>query len=316
MNSSAFALLACLGAAWAQTTPPAAESQNDRVRRMAAEGVKSAQTAPAAGATLPNLPDDAVIAVFEDGASLTMGDFRKITSILPAQSLQMALANPRATLQWWAGMRNLARLGEAQKLDQVSPTKEQLDYNRVMILGQATMNSKLNTLEVGSDDIDKYYQANKEQYKQVRVKALYVAFGDSATGKQSRTEAQAAADAAALLVQIRAGADFVKLVRERSDDQTSREKDGDFATFHRKDNIPDALSAAVFALKQGDVSEPIRQPNGYYLLRAEEVGYVPESQVQNDIVLTVREQRYNEWLQQNTAGVKVQFPNPAFPAAK
>jgi parvulin-like peptidyl-prolyl isomerase len=211
-------------------------------------------------------------------------------------------------------MRKLARMAEADKLDQSSPTKEQLEFNRTMTLGQAMMNSKLNTLAIGPGEIAKYYEANKEQYKQVRVKALYISFGDSApAGKQSRTEEQARDEAAKLLAQIREGADFVKLVKERSDDQTSREKDGDFATFHKKDNVPDAIAAAVFALKQGDVSEPIRQPNGYYLLRAEEVDYIPESQLQSEIIVKIRGQLYNQWLAQNTASIKVEFPNPAFP---
>jgi parvulin-like peptidyl-prolyl isomerase len=206
-------------------------------------------------------------------------------------------------------------MAETEKLEQVSPTKEQLAVSRTLILGQALMNSELNTLEIGPGEVAKYYEAHKEQYKQVRVKAIYLAFGDSAAaGKQSRTEAQARDEAARLLAQIRAGADFVKLVKERSDDQTSREKDGDFATFRKKENIPDAIAAAVFALKQGEVSEPIRQPSGYYLLRAEEVSYVPQSQAESDIILAIRGQQYGQWLEQNTADAKVQFPNPAFPA--
>lgn len=314
MNTPVLALFACLGVAWAQTAPPAAEDRGERLRRLAAEAA-SAQPA-AAGAKLPDLPNETVIAVFDDGESFTMGDFKRIVSILPQQSQQLAAVNPKGIVQWWAGMRKLARMGEAEKLDQASPAKEQLTYNRTLILGQAMMNSKLNTLAVGPDELAKYYEANKEQYKQVRVKALYIAFGDSApAGKQSRTDAQAREEAAKLLTQIRAGADFVKLVKERSDDQTSREKDGDFATFHKKDNIPDALGAAVFALKQGDVSEPIRQPNGYYLLRAEDVSYVPLSQIQGDVFLAVRGRQYNQWLEQNTSGVKVDFPNPAFPGA-
>jgi len=262
---------------------------------------------------MPDLPNDAVIAVLDDGTRLTMRDFKGIVAILPPQSQQLASSNPGAVLRWWAGMRKLANMAEAAKLDQASPTKEQLEFNRTMIMGQAMMNSKLNTMQVEPADIAKYYEANKDQYKSVRVKALYVAFGDAAGAKVSRTETQAKDEAERLLAQIRAGADFVKLVKEHSDDETSRDKDGDFATFHKKENIPDAIEKAVFSLKKGEVSEPIRQPNGYYLLRVEEVSYVPEDQAQNDIVLTLRQERYNQWLGENTTGANVQFPNPAFP---
>jgi hypothetical protein len=314
MKASALALLVCLGAAWAQTTPPAAENQAERLRRLAAEAASAPQAAAPGGPKLPDLPNDAVIAVFDDGTQFTMGDLKRIVSVLPPQSQQVAVANAASTVQWWAGMRKLARMAEAEKLDQISPTREQLEVSRTLTMGQAMMNSKLNTVDVDAGDIAKYYEANKEQYKQVRVKALYLAFGDATpSGKPPRTDAQAKEEADKLLAQIRAGADFVKLVNERSDDQTSREKDGDFATFHKKDNIPDALSGAVFSLKQGEVSEPIRQPNGYYLLRAEEVSYVSMSQAQAEIIMAIRGQRYTQWLEQSTAAAKVQFPNPAFP---
>ena len=312
MKLSAFTLLVCLAAAWAQTAPPAAETQQERLKRQAAEAASASQTPAATPNKLSDLPDDAVIAVSDDGAKFTMGDFKRIAAI-SAQSKQLALTDPAGAVRFWAGMRRLEGLAVADKLDQISPTKEQLAFDRTMILGQAMMNSKLNTIEIDPADMAKYYETNKEQFKSVRVKALYIVFGDAPGAKASRTEAQAKAMATRLLAQIRAGADFVKLVKENSDDQTSRDKDGDFGTYHRTENIPDAIKNAVFALKKGEVSEPIPQPHGYYLLRAEEVSYAPEAQVQTDILLTLRQQRYNEWLNQNTAGVKVQFPNPAFP---
>ena len=312
MKLSAFALLVCLAAAWAQTAPPAAETQQDRLKRLAGQAASSSQAPAAAPGKIPDLPDDAVIAVIGNGTKFTMADLKRITAI-SAQSRQLVLTDPAGAVRFWAGMLNFASMAEAQKLDQISPTKEQLEFDRTMILGQAMMNSKLNTIEVDPPDIAKYYEANKEQFKMVRVKALYIAFGDAAGARQSRTEAQAKDAATRLLAQIRAGADFVKLVKDNSDDQTSRDKDGDFGTYHRTENIPDAIKNAVFALKQGEVSEPILQPHGYYLLRAEEISYVTEAQAQSDIILDLRKERYTQWLNQNTAGAKVQFPNPAFP---
>ena len=82
-------------------------------------------------------------------------------------------------------------------------------------------------------DIVKYYDSNKQKYTQVRVKAIYIAFNDDAAGssaskgKKPLNEAEAKAKADKLLAAIKGGADFVKLVKENSDDETSREKDGD-----------------------------------------------------------------------------------------
>ena len=104
----------------------------------------------------------------------------------------------------------------------------------------------------------------------------------------------------------------MKLVKENSDDETSREKDGDFATLRSTDNIPDAFRAAVFALKQGEVSEPLKQPNGFYLLRAEEVTVRPLSEVRDEIYNDLKSARSDEWLRGMDRDAKVQIVNPAF----
>ncbi len=270
----------------------------------------SAQTAPAN----PNVPDDAVIAVFDDGSKMTMAEFNALIETQPSEAQQLAKANARAFIQWWAGMRKLAKDAEQEKLDQRLNVKAQLEYARVAILGQVKMNDTLNSIMPASDEIQKYYDSHKDRYTQVKVKAIYIAFGDAVpSGKKQMTEAEAKAKAQGLLEQIRKGADFVKLAKENSDDETSRDQDGDFATFKPKDNIPDAIRSAVFSLKQGDVTEPIKQANGFYLLKASEVSFTPLDQVRGDLILEIRQQQYSAWLKSHNDSVKTQFPNPAFP---
>ncbi len=293
MNALTLFLLACMGAAWAQTPPPAAPLSS-----------------------LPDLPDSTVVAVFDDGTKLTMEQFKKICAALPQENRQMVIRNRQAFLHQYALMRKLTGMAEKQKLDQESPTKEAIEYNRMIILTQAKLNEALNATPVDPQDVVKFYDANKERFKQVRAKAIYVAFSSDpaapANGKKALTEDQAKAKAVKLLAEIRGGADFVKLVRENSDDETSKAKDGDFATLRPSDNIPDAIRAAVFALKQGDVSEPVRQPNGFYLLRADEVKYRALAEVRDEIFAQLKQKNYGEWMRQIDNATKVEFPNPLF----
>jgi hypothetical protein len=290
MKTFAFMAFSCLAAAWAQNPQPAAPP-------------------PA----LPDIPDATVVAKFDDGTAFTMGDFKRILQVLPPQNQPLVQSNRRLFVEQWGFMRRLARMAEQKGLDKQSPAREQIDYNRMMILSQAELSDALNRVVVDSAEIPKYYEAHKEEYKQVRVKALYVAFGGTApAGKTPLTEEQAQAKAARLLAQIRGGADFVKLVKENSDDETSRAKDGDFATLRPKDNVPDAIRAAVFSLKAGEVTEPVRQPNGFYLLRAEEVSYRPLQQAQDEIFQAVKQLHYKEWLDRENQAAKVEFTNGAF----
>ena len=279
-------LFACCCVAWAQTAP-----------------------APAATPQMPDIPDQTTIAVFDDGVKLTMADFKKIFAVLPPDNRALVLRDRKSFLQQWAFMRKLAHMGEEAKLDQASPAKEQLEYYRLMILSQAKLAEAANSTTVEPAEIVKFYDTDKERFKEVRVKAIYVSFGK---GGKAPTEDEAQAKATKLLADIRGGADFVKLVKENSDDETSKAKDGDFATLRRSDNIPDAIRTAVFSLKQGEVSEPVRQPNGFYLLRAEEVHYRPLSQVRDEIFTELKQRNYSQWLAQTNSDTKVEFTSPAF----
>jgi parvulin-like peptidyl-prolyl isomerase len=267
---------------------------------------------------MPDLPGETVVAIFGDGTKFTMAEFRKIFEALPPANQQMALRNREQWLHQWELLRKLTKMAEDAKLDQESPYKEALDYGRMNVLAQAQISAAINQVVVEPADIIKYYDSNKQKYTQVRVKAIYITFNDDAAssstskGKKPLTEAEAKAKATKLLNAIKGGADFVKAVKENSDDETSRAKDGDFATLRSSDNIPDAFRASVFALKKGEVSEPLKQPNGFYLLRAEEVTVRPLSEVRDEIYNELKNARSNDWLRGMDEGIKVQIVNPAF----
>jgi peptidyl-prolyl cis-trans isomerase C len=271
-------LLVCLASALAQTAPP-----------------------------IPNLPDETVIATFDDGVTMTMGEFKRIYAVLPAENQQTALQNRAEFLRQWAMMRRLARDAEAEKLDQLSPSKEALEYYRLVILSQARMNQAATQTLVLPSEVAKFYEANLNRYKQVRLKAIYVGFGG-----QKLTESGAKLKASQIAAQARAGADFVKLVRAHSDDATSRDKEGDFATLRISDSIPDAVREAAFQLKEGEVSEPIRQPNGFYIFRAEKIEVRPLPEVRDEIFNELKQRTYGEWLQKANKEATVVFNNPAF----
>jgi parvulin-like peptidyl-prolyl isomerase len=79
------------------------------------------------------------------------------------------------------------------------------------------------------------------------------------------------------------------------------------------DNLPDAFRPVLFSMKQGEVSEPLRQANGYYLLRAEQVSYRPFEQVRDEVFQQLRSDRATQWMNdQQAAASKIQFPSAEF----
>jgi peptidyl-prolyl cis-trans isomerase C len=307
MKVTSLVVFACLGAVWAQqpATP--------------APGATATPTPPKAvpTPTMPDVADDTVVAIFGDGTKFTMADFKRIYSALPPPNQQMALRDRAQWLHQWEMMRKLTKMAEAAKLDQESPYKETIEYGRMNVLATAQITATVNSIAVAPEDIVQSYDGNKKKYTQVKVKAIYISFSDEAApstakGKKPLTEAEAKAKADKLKAALKSGADFVKLAKENSDDETSREKDGDFATLRYTDNIPDAFRVAVFALKQGEISDPLKQPNGFYLLRAEEVTVRPLSEVRDDIYNDLKNERATQWLDQVNRDSKVQIMSPEF----
>jgi hypothetical protein len=60
------------------------------------------------------------------------------------------------------------------------------------------------------------------------------------------------------------------------------------------------------------VTEPVRQPNGFYLLRADEIHYRPLADVRGEIFTQLQQQHYSQWLAQTNNDTKVEFTSPAF----
>jgi peptidyl-prolyl cis-trans isomerase C len=278
-----------------------------------------AQTAAtqAAAPAMPDLPEDAVIGTFADGGKMTMGEFRKVFAVLPPEQQQLILRDRKTFLESWAFMRRLSQLAEQDKLNEESPTREQLAYYHMFLLSNAKIQDVMNRTTVDPGEIVKYYDANKDRYKQVNVKAIYIAFSASPEpGSKALTEAQALAKAEKLLAQLKEGADFSKLAEAESDDKTSRAKGGDFTVLNANDTAPPAIKSAVFALKQGEVTAPVKQSNGFYIFRAQEVTFRPLSQVRDEIYNQLKEQNVRKWMDKESKDSKP-VANPAFigPAA-
>src|SRR5690349_12183791 len=210
-----------------------------------------------------DLPPETVVATFGDGRKLTVGELKMFMNVLTPQMQQMAMKDRKAFVQQYALMYRLAELAHQNKLDQQSPTKEQIEFNRRYILMNAELSDAMNNIIVPAADQQRFYDQNKDRFTQVKVKVLYISFSSNlsshpgASGKKALSESEAKAKIEGLLAQIKGGADFVKLVKSHSEDATSVAKDGDFGTIRRTDKIPEAIRDTVFGLKPGQVSAPV-----------------------------------------------------------
>jgi len=268
--------------------------------------------APAPAASLA--PDTVVVEIA--GKKYTKAEVDGMINSLPPQFQQAARMQPQMLSQIFM-IRRMAADGEKAGLDKQSPYKEAIEFNRMQILQQAQATTYLNTIQVTPEDEQKYYKENADKYKQAKVRVIYITFSPTpdktgADGKKLLSEAEAKAKIDDLRKQALGGADFGKLARENSDDKSSAEKDGDFGMMSHTSSYPDPIKSAVFALKAGEISEPVRQPNGFYLIRVDQVTEQPFAEVDVEILKELRQKRFNDYVKGLQDEYKVKVENPAY----
>jgi len=296
MKSPFFLLLLAGFGVWAQTTPPDAAKPAD-------------QSSPGA-------------VVVVEGRKYTAEELQKILSVLAPQAQQAFAKDHKEFVKQLGRLIHLSHLAEEAKLDQQSPVKEQLDLNRMTMLMNAEVNDKHKHIMVSDEDRTKYYEAHQDRYTQAKVKIIYVAFSPNAAtaapdakGKKPLTEEQAKLRAEEVLKKIRDGGDFVALVKEYSDDPISVSENGDFGPIKSSDSVDNAIKTAVFALKAGEVSEPIRQPNGYYIFRLQEMLTQPFDQVKDQIYTQIQNEKMQQWLVDTDKNLDIKFLDESYFAA-
>lgn len=145
-----------------------------------------AQTAPTPPAQGVEEDPNAVIATFEDGKKLTDGELKLYMGTLPPQMQQAAMRDRKNFISQYALMRRLTQMAEQNKLFEQSPTREMLEFSRMQVLTNAQLNDTLSHIKVPPEDIKAFYEANRDRFSQVSVKALYISFvaGDAAAGEK------------------------------------------------------------------------------------------------------------------------------------
>jgi len=270
--------------------------------------------APAVPPAPPPSPDTVVAEV--NGKKYTAADLDKLITMLPAQYQPVARSQPQMLSQVFL-MQRLAEDAEKAGLDKREPFKEQLEMSRIQVLSTAELSDVHNTMPISEADEQKYYNDNHDKFKEVKVRVIYIAFnptpGKAAPGgKKLLTEVEAQAKIEDLEKQIKGGADFGKLARDNSDDPVSAAKDGDFGSVKLDSTYPQPIKTAVFALKQGELSAPLKQPNGFYLIRADEINQQSFRDATMQVIEAVKQAKFEEWLKGLQAQYNVKIENPAY----
>jgi parvulin-like peptidyl-prolyl isomerase len=122
-------------------------------------------------------------------------------------------------------------------------------------------------VNVPKSDMQKYYDEHKTEFvrqESVSLREILVGVGDGSPAKVTAAEAKAKS----LITRARGGEKFTDLARQFSDAPTAV-NDGELGTFKRG-QLRKEIEDIVFKQAKGFVSDPIRTPNGFEILRVED----------------------------------------------
>jgi peptidyl-prolyl cis-trans isomerase C len=261
--------------------------------------------------------DDTVIARSEDGIPLTAGDFKGLLQLHPSWQSKPWQEVAHAYFL----LRRAAKEAQDKKLNEKSPYKEALDFDIMYNMANFLVQDATAAITVEPAEVEKYYNEHKEMYRQVKVSAIKVAVtsgqppaSNDAGANASRpvkkplTEEEAKAKAQKLVAQIRAGADFGKLVLLESDDETNKTKGGELGVWKMTDDVPPLMRETVLSLHEGEVSDPVRQGPAFYIFHADALTFVPMKEVEDSVFAAVKQEKTQRWMKEFDESTKVTFP--------
>jgi len=143
------------------------------------------------------------------------------------------------------------------------------------------------------EEISDYYTRHSETFQrqeQVRARHVLVKVAPSAAATQ---EEEARRRAEALLASLRNGADFATVAQQHSEDTATAAQGGDLGYFPRGQMVR-PFEDVAFALPVGQLSELVRSPFGWHILRVEdkrEAAIKPLAEVAQEVRDKLREDR-------------------------
>ena len=253
-----------------------------------------------------------------DGKKITAGDLQKFVTALPPEMQQSFVTDRKEFLRQFLMLKQIVAMAEKEKLDQISPYKEQVEYARAMVLWQAFAQYQVDNAPVTLEEQKHFYDANKDNFSQAKVKVIYLPFSalppanpdPKAPKLLSESDARKLAEEA--VAEARKGTSFVELVKQYSRDANSIAKGGDFGMLKKSENIPQPIKSAIFALKPGEVTNPLRQPNGYYVFRLEEMVVPQLEQIRGVVIEQVRQGKLQQLFEKMRGGIDIKIENEAY----
>jgi peptidyl-prolyl cis-trans isomerase C len=253
-------------------------------------------------------------------------------------------SNPRAAQQAQGPQKDELKkqLGEFKVLAERARNEglERDSLTRLQILltrSQALAGAYLGNLQKNADklvadaEVEQYYKDHPDDFDEIRVRHILISTQptpeaeeesdapDAKAGKDKKPESkpktltkdEARKKTQELLDRARKGEDFAKLANENTDDPGSKGKGGEYDFFGHGKMVPE-FEKAAFALKPGEISEPVETQFGFHIIKLEErrtaASPVTDEKVKQQIVEKLKQEKIEARIEEIAASSDVVVP--------
>jgi peptidyl-prolyl cis-trans isomerase C len=248
---------------------------------------------------MPTVAPDKVVLTVGD-MTLTSAQFDAIIDVLPEQYKPIARgAGRKQFADNLVKVLVLSQEGKRRKLDETANYKTQVMFQNANALAASTFADINKEIKVTDADLHKYYEDHKADYEQVRARHILIRFTGSPLplkpGQKDLSEAEALAKSQDLLKRIKGGEDFAVVAMKESDDTGSAANGGDLNFFHRGQMVP-SFEQTAFAMKVGEISEPVKSQFGYHVIKVEAIQAKSFDEVKADIEKSMKPQQSQKFI--------------------
>ena len=248
-----------------------------------------------------------------NGKTLTAADYTNLIKALSPQIRVKAIVEPAGFLRDYAFMLHLVEDAERMGLDTRQPYRNRLAYDRDKALMQAAVDEYLNKIVVTVEEQKAGYATDPNKFRFANTRVLYVAYSltpppqTDPNARKVLNEQEALAKIERIVKEHREKKDdFAGYILQFSDDERSRAAGGVMPPISLLDpQVPEPIKQSIFAAKPGEVVGPVKMANGYYLFKVDNLGVKKYEDVKDQIYEDLRQQRFQEWFNQQRAAFKV-----------
>lgn len=182
------------------------------------------------------------------------------------------------------------------------------DQIRTQLVSQKLQEEIGKDVKVSDEDIEKYYKAHKDSYKQPEsreVRHILLGTCNSPAGKSPGclSSAKAKAKAESVYSQLRNGANFDKLAKRVSTEPAAKTTGGKLTV--TKVGFDPTFTKNAFALKTHQISRPVKTQFGFHIIEA----LAPVRAAHTQSLKEVKEQIRQQLLQEKRSEAAVKFFN-------